>query len=143
MLYVSFYRILMMVMMVLIMAPSSSYSLTQTLLLQRNVGAEAQSYHEWKSSKTLEAQIKIKSLKEKIEVDPNLLNKSGGSEAGLSKEIEIEILKLSLTQDLTFSDYFAGYLSEDVVGLMSAYAQGFFQKRPGALKCSSRADLSQ
>ena len=140
MLYVSFYKTLSMAMLVLILTPASSYSFTQTLTQKQNVGTRAQSYGEWKNFKILAAQLKIKSLKEKIDVDPNLLIRPSASEAGLSRELEMEILKLTLTQDLTISDYFVGFLTKDVAEPMSNYAQDFFQMSPTVLKASSGAE---
>jgi hypothetical protein len=83
--------------------------------------------------------------------DPNLVIKSGSSEAGLSQELnsqlESEILSLSRTQDLTMNDYFVTYLikqsSEDAAELMSAYPQNMLQTRPSTLKISPRAGFSK
>lgn len=162
MLYVFSFRTLMVAAMVFVFATSlPSYSHTSALPRIQNVSSGVQSYREWKNAKIHDAQMKIKNIKEKIGIDPNLLIKNVGSEAGLSRELEREILNLSFTQDLTISDYFVGYLtrqasldaaikdislrltSEEVAELMSAYAENFFQTKPSALKPNSTADLSQ
>ncbi len=126
-----------------VLAPSSSYSITSALPQPQYVSSGVLSYREWKNSKISEAQLRIKNIKEKIIVDPNMPIKNSGTEAGLSKELEREILNLSVTQDLTISDYFVGYLTrqssletaikdvsprltaEEVAELMSAFAEHF------------------
>ena len=105
--------------------------------------------------------MKIKSIKDKLGIDPNSQIKNTGTEAGLSKELEREILTLSVTQDLSISDYFVGYLTrqtsldaaikdvaikltpDEVAELMAAYAENFFQVKSQELKANSAADLSQ
>lgn len=105
--------------------------------------------------------MKIKSIKEKLGTDPNSPIRNSGTEAGLNKELEREILTLSLTQDLTISDYFVGYLTrqasldsaikdvavkltaDEVAELMAAYAENFFQVKSQSTKPSSSTDLSQ
>ena len=143
-LYIFSYRTLLIAVMSLaVLAPSSSYSFTSALPQSQNVSSGVLSYREWKSSKISEAQLKIKTIKEKIIVDPNMPIKTLGTEAGLSKELEREILNLSVTQDLTISDYFVGYLTrqssletaikdvsprltpDEVAELMSAFAEHF------------------
>lgn len=159
MLYVFSFRTLMMAsMMLLATALFSSYSFAAALAPQQNVHSGALSYREWKNSKIQDAKLKVKSIKDKIEVDPNLPRKNGGSEAGLNQDLERGILNLSLTQDLTISDYFVGYLTkqssmdrsikdvsrrltaEEVAEMMSAYAQQVFQTRPTTLKATPRDD---
>jgi hypothetical protein len=154
--------------------PLEAYSDSSVSAPQPHVDSGVQSFREWKSSKVKDAELKVKLLKQKIKPetnsvrntqDPNLLVKSASSEAGLSQELnaqlEREILNLSLTQDLTMSDYFAGYLTkqnsidvairdisgrltgEEVAELMSAYAQNIFENRPSNLKTAPRANFSQ
>ena len=161
-LYVFSCRTFMLALLALIvLAPAFSYSVTSALPPNQNVSSGVLSYREWKNSKINDAQMKIKSIKDKLGTDPNTQIKSTGTEAGLSKELEREILTLSLTQDLTISDYFVGYLTrqtsldaaikdvaikltpDEVAELMAAYAENFFQVKPQALKPNSATDLSQ
>ncbi len=161
-LYVFSCRTLMLALLALIaLAPASSFSFTSALPPNQNVSSGVLSYREWKNSKIQDAKLKIKSVREKYGTDPNVQLKTTGTEAGLSKELERELLNLSLTQDLTISDYFVGYLtrqasldaaikdvsikltSEEVAELMSAYAENFFQSKPSALKSISPAESSQ
>lgn len=118
------------------------------------------SYREWKSAKILEVEARLKELKTKSK-DPNLSHKKG-TEAGLSQElqyeIELEHTNLSLSRDLTISDYFVGYLSKqgsltaainevagrlspaEVAELMTSYADRFAQLHPASVKVAPRAD---
>lgn len=126
-------------------------------------GDEVKSYREWKVSKIHEIEDKIRDLKAKTK-DPNLVFKKGpeaGLSAELQSELEQEMLNLSISQDLTISDYFVGYLtkqgsldaavknvagrltSDEVAELMLAYAGHFFQSRPTSLKVAPRADSGQ
>lgn len=143
---------------VIALAPSFSYA--SALPPNQNVSSGVLSYREWKNSKIQDAKFKVKFVKEKYATDPNFQLKTMGTEAGLSNELERELLNLSLTQDLTISDYFVGYLtrqasldgaikevsiklsSEEVAELMSAYAENFFQSRPSALKSASPAEAN-
>lgn len=155
------------------LAPELSIANTSALPPQQHVNSGVKSFREWKSAKVQDAQLRVKFLKQKLnpEVtagsiqDPNLAKKSGTSEAGLSRELheqlEREILNLSLTQDLSMTDYFVGYLTkqssldvairdlssrltpEEVAELMSAYAQNFFQSKPTSVKVAPRADSGQ
>ena len=145
----------------IVLAPASSHSVTSASPPIQNVSSGVLSYREWKNSKIHDAQMKIKTIKDKLGTDPNSQIKSAGTEAGLSKELEREILTLSLTQDLTISDYFVGYLTrqasldaaikdvaikltaEEVAELMAAYAENFFQVKSQAPKPNSAADLNQ
>lgn len=126
--------------------------------LPQNVGV--MSYREWKVSRIQEAESRLKDLKAKSK-DPNLTQKMG-SEAGLNEElqyeIELELTHLSLSNDLTISDYFVGYLtkqnslnaavkdvagrlsSEEVAELMLAYAEHFSRTIPSAVKLAPRAE---
>lgn len=173
MLYVFSYRTLVVFLVALAwLAPGLSYANTSALPPQQHVSSGVKSFREWKSAKLQDAQLKVKFLKEKIKPDaaqhsthdPNL-KKNITSEAGLSSELhdqlERELLNLSLTQDLSMTDYFVGYLTkqssldvairdlstrltpEEVAELMSAYAQNFFQTKPSSVKVAPRADSSQ
>ena len=100
--YVFSSRTLMMALLALIvLVPASSYCVTSALPPNQNVSSGVLSYREWKNSKIHDAQMKIKTIKGKLGTDPNSPIKNTGTEAGLSKELEREILTLSLTQDLT------------------------------------------
>lgn len=156
------------------LTPTPSYSSQSTLAANKLPSASVQSYREWKNEKIQNAQLKIKSIKEfikhKANVDPNLNpNKSnqqsvtmaGDSEAGLSQELDREMLNLSMIEDLAISDYFVGYLTrqnplgaairdvsgrltkEEVAELMAAYAEHFSQSRPSKLKTTLRAKLNE
>lgn len=127
-----------------------------------------QTFKEWKSSQVLDAQGKIVRLRQQLEIrkakapvrrdlaikDPNLvLVKSQSTEAAsgvdaqtekLEKMLREELYDLEVAQDLTVSDYFAGYLTklqdkksafnevagklspEEVAELMTAYANSAF-----------------
>ena len=158
-LYVFSCRTLMLALLALIvLAPVSSYSVIFASPPNQNVSSGVLSYREWKNLKIHDSQLKIKSLKDKLNGDPNVQIKNNGTEAGLSKELEKEILTLSLTQDLTISDYFVGYLTrqasldaaikdvstkltaEEVAELMSAFAENFFQAKSPILKPNSMAE---
>lgn len=134
------------------------------------------SYHEWKRAKISDIENKIKSLKDKINShnlrnigsakgqDPNLAKTEfeSGLSADLQKQLEQEMLSLSMSRDLTISDYFVGYLTKqtslelsirevsarmtpaEVAELMVAFAEHFFQTRPAqAVKSKLRADSGQ
>lgn len=163
MLYVFSFRTLLVATWVFVLTTSlPSYSLTPAPPQLQNVTSGVQSYREWKNQKVYDAQMKIKNIKDKIGIDPNLsASKGGSSEAGLSRELERETLNLSLTQDLTISDYFVGYLtrqasmdsaikdvslrlsSDEVAELMSAFADKLYQAKPTSPKASSAADFNQ
>lgn len=161
-LYVFSCRTLMLALLALIiLVPASSYSVTSALPPNQNVSSGVLSYREWKNSKISDAQMKIKTIKDKLGADPNIQIKNSSTEAGLSKELEREILILSLTEDLTISDYFVGYLTrqnsmeaaikdvavkltaDEVAELMAAYAENFLQVKSQAIKPNSATDLSQ
>ena len=141
-LYVFSYRTLLKALVALaVLAPLPSYSHALVVPQSQNVSSGVLSYREWKTSKINEAQLKVKSIKDRINADPNLQFKNSGTEAGLGKDLEREILNLSMTEDLTISDYFVGYLtrqssvdtaikdvslrltSDEVAELMAAYAE--------------------
>ena len=121
------------------------------------------SYKEWKQKKVTEIENRIQTLREKLSDktlrkvgsasgDPNLKLPQHEVEAGLQsqlqQQLEREMLILSMSQDLTISDYFVGYLTkqtsldvairevsarmtpDEVADLMVAFAEHFFQSRP-------------
>lgn len=135
--------------------------------------ANVKSYLEWKNSKISEIENRVKGLREKMvsqavarptnSKDPNLANKSkieAGLRADLQDQLDQEMLNLSISRDLSISDYFVGYLTkqpsldsaikdvsgrltaEEVAELMEAFAQYFFQSRPSGSKMAPRADSS-
>lgn len=134
------------------------------------------SYNEWKKSKIAEIENKIKTLRERISnqgvrhigsssKDPNMaLSKTefeGGLSSELQSQLEREMLSLSMSHDLTISDYFVGYLTkqtslevairdvsarmtpDEVADLMVAFAEHFFQARSVGAKSKLRADSGQ
>lgn len=130
--------------------------------------AGVKSYREWKLSQIHQVEHKIQKLKEKMALerglgDPNLQMQKdqsveGQLSADLNKQIKHETQNLELAEDLSISDYFAGYLTkqtflesairdvsgklsaEEVAELMSTYAQHFFQTRPSSMKPVPSAD---
>lgn len=135
--------------------------------------ANTKSYLEWKNSKISEIENRVKGLREKMvsqaavrptnNKDPNLANKSkteAGLRADLQDQLDQELLNLSISRDLSISDYFVGYLTkqpsldsaikdvsgrltaEEVAELMEAFAHYFFQSRPSGSKMAPRADSS-
>lgn len=138
-----------------------SYTTSNSLPPQQHVVSGALSYREWKKMKIQESEKKVKEIKNKIESDPNLKS-SNKTEAGLNRDLENEILNLSITNDLTISDYFVGYLSkqpslnsairevsvklssDEVAELMTAYAENFFQNdRVAPPRAEARTGLNQ
>jgi len=128
---------------------------------------QIQSFHEWKTSKISEAEVKIKIIKEKIGAgDPNYnWNPTDKMEAGVHSsllvQLEKEELNLSNLKDLGISDYYVGYLlkqssldeaihsvsgkltAEDIAELMRAYAEQFSTSVKQQSKSASRLDFSQ
>ena len=124
------------------------------------VPTNVMSYREWKISKIHESESRLKDLKARTK-DPNLAQKMG-AEAGLTEElqseIELESTNLSLSKDLTISDYFVGYLTKqgslntavknvagrlsppEVAELMLAYAEHFSRLQPSTVKLAPRAE---
>lgn len=129
-----------------------------------DVSAGVKSYKEWKSERIQVAQVRVTSIKNQIEnrkavrvaiaqgADPNL-QKIRGTEAAssadfmverLERQLKMEQFNLELAQDLSVTDYFAGYLTkvqnkksafqevagklsaEEVAELMNAYANSVF-----------------
>jgi hypothetical protein len=118
------------------------------------------SYKEWKSSKIQTIESRIRQLEEQRRpvsgaqsTDPNLsMHFKKPSEAQLpielAAQIENEMTILNVVQDLTITDYFVGYLTqqnpteqvikevagklstEEVAELMAAYAQHVASPRP-------------
>lgn len=144
-------------------------------LLGKDAGAGVKSYREWKSERVQVAQVRVTSLKNQIEnrkavraaivqgTDPNL-QKMRGTEAvsstdymveRLERQLKIEQFSLELAQDLSVTDYFAGYLTkvqnkksafqevagklsaEEVAELMNAYANSVFGSQASDLPASA------
>ena len=134
------------------------------------------SFREWKNGMISVAEAQLKqsknavALKQRITAsmtDPNLRQKSI-LESGLNLQLQ-ELLKqaekdqyqLSITKELTISDYFVGYLTkqndmkaainevsgrltaEEIAELMAAYANNFFSSRPSSGMAPTRAGTSQ
>jgi uncharacterized protein YbcC (UPF0753/DUF2309 family) len=144
-----------------------------TTVVPTVASTSTKSYLEWKSSKILEIENRVKSLRKKMvsqavarplsSKDPNLLNKlktEAGLRTDLQDQLDQELLNLSISQDLSISDYFVGYLTkqpsldsaikdvsgrltaEEVAELMEAFAHYFFQTRSSGSKMAPRADSS-
>ena len=162
MLHVYSHRTFMTVMLVLLLVvlTDTSYANTSNALApQQNVISGVLSYREWKNLKIQESKNKIRSLKEKINPDPNL-KINDKMEAGLNQDLEQEILNLSITNDLGISDYFVGYLTkqssvktaikevsvklsaDEVAELMSAYAEHFFQNEAVPVRATLRNEYN-
>ena len=134
------------------------------------------SFREWKTAmiaasieKSNQSQQAL-TLKQRLlasATDPNSGYKSK-SEAGLSLQLEElqqqaekDHYQLSITKELTISDYFVGYLTvqkdlsatitevsnrlspDEIAELMHAYANNFFSSRPSSQPSASRADANQ
>ncbi len=131
------------------------------------------SFREWKTSMIASAQDKVKQAQLAIyqkqrnsasTSDPNLHNKLN-SESGLNatftelqQQAEKEQYQLSISKELTISDYFVGYITkqkdlsatihdvsgrltpEEISELMYAYANNFFSSRPSAATGAARAE---
>ena len=130
------------------------------------------SYREWKNSKITEIESRVKTLRERLvnnsanrypSKDSTVSAKSN-TEAGLNAELEDqldqELLNLSVSRDLSISDYFVGYLikqpsleraidevsarltAEEVAELMDAFARQFSQPKSNGTKTAPRADFT-
>lgn len=150
------------------------------LMLAMSYQAQAvQSYREWKSTQVNQAQMKVQILKVQIDArknqrrdiaqgkDPNLTQKSGGTEAFAGNDAQVERLErmlkqendnLEMAKDLSVSDYFAGYLTkvkdkktafnevagklsaEEVAELMNVYANSVFGSHAGEIPSSATAN---
>ena len=131
------------------------------------------SFREWKTSMIASAQDKVKQAQLAIvqkqrnsasTADPNLANKLN-SESGLNtaltelqQQAEKEQYQLSVSKELTISDYFVGYITkqkdlsaaihdvsgrltpEEISELMYAYANNFFSSKPTATTGAARAE---
>lgn len=122
----------------------------------KHVGSGVKSYREWKQAKVIEIESKIKDLKARAH-----MKTEAGLHEDIQSEIEQERVSLSMSRDLSISDYFVGYLakqnspdtaikevagrlsSNEVAELMQAYAENFFQARPAPVKMAPRADSGQ
>lgn len=134
------------------------------------------SFREWKNAMVSSAEMQLKqsngavALKQRISastIDPNMIHK-GSSESGLNlnlqelqKQAEKDQYQLSITKDLTISDYFVGYLTkqrdmnsaitevsgrlspEEIAELMAAYANNFFSSRPSTGLMPARAGSNE
>ena len=135
------------------------------------------SFREWKNTMVSSAEMQLKqsngaiALKQRLSAsalsDPNMASK-GNTESGLNsnlqelqKQAEKDQYQLSITKDLTISDYFVGYLTkqrdmnaaitevsgrltpEEIAELMAAYANNFFSSRNSPGTATSRAGSNQ
>ncbi len=147
-------------------------------VLTIKAGADVQSYKEWKMARVHGSQTRIVSIKNQIDnrravkaaiaaqgTDPNLqLRTKGTIEAAstadytvekLERQLKAEQYNLELAQDLSVTDYFAGYLTkvqnkksafaevagklspEEVAELMNAYANSVFGAHASDLPASA------
>lgn len=145
-------------------------------VLTLKAGADVQSYKEWKMARVQGSQTRIVSIKNQIDnrkavraaiaqgVDPNLQRTKGTLEAAstadytvekLERQLKAEQYNLELAQDLSVTDYFAGYLTkvqnkksafaevagklspEEVAELMNAYANSVFGAHASDLPASA------
>jgi hypothetical protein len=140
-------------------------------------GADVKSYKEWKTERVTGTQTRINIIRNQIEnrkavrnalasqgTDPNLKNGRGTLEAAstgdytvekLERQLKVEQYNLELAQDLSVTDYFAGYLTkvqnkksafnevagklspEEVAELMNAYANAAFGAHASDLPVSA------
>lgn len=169
-------KYLLMILMGWLMMPQAfALSSNEVTPTPASTTANIKSYNEWKKSKIAEIENKIKTLRERISnqsvrhigssKDPNMaLSKTefeGGLNSELQGQLEREMLSLSMSHDLTISDYFVGYLTkqtslevairdvsarmtpDEVADLMVAFAEHFFQARSTGVKSKLRADSGQ
>lgn len=150
---------------------------TATIIHHEQENFRFKSFREWKNTMVSSAEIQLKqsngaiALKQRLSasagVDPNIAAK-GNTESGLNsnlqelqKQAEKDQYQLSITKDLTISDYFVGYLTkqrdmsaaitevsgrltpEEIAELMAAYANNFFASRAQAGTATSRAGSNQ
>ena len=134
------------------------------------------SFREWKAAMIAASVEKVNqsqqalNLKQRLSAsatDPNSYSKSK-PEAGLNSQLEElqhqaekDQYQLSVTKDLTISDYFVGYLTvqkdlaatinevssrlspEEIAELMHAYANNFFSSKPSSQSSAPKADANQ
>ncbi len=140
------------------------------------ISFQFKSFREWKNGMIYMAEAQAKQSKNAVAMkqriaasttDPNLSQKQN-LESGLSmqleelqKQAEKDQYQLSITKELTISDYFVGYLTkqndmkaainevsgrlsaEEIAELMAAYANNFFSSRPSSGMAPTRAGTSQ
>ena len=155
---------------------SSPLYLSAPAAIKETNSFQFKSFREWKSGMINSAEVQVRqsknavALKQRIAAsatDPNLAQKLN-VESGLSiqlqelqKQAEKDQYQLSITKELTISDYFVGYLTkqndmkaainevsgrlsaEEIAELMAAYANNFFSSRPSSGMAPSRAGTSQ
>ncbi len=160
---------------------NSGSSVLMTSAPKNTTAALASSHHyksfrEWKASmiaavlekSNLSQQaLTVKQRLSASATDPNTLRKTK-SEAGLNSQLEElqqqaekDRYQLSVTKDLTISDYFVGYLTvqkdlaatisevssrlspDEVAELMHAYANNFFSSKPSTQPSAARAEANQ
>ena len=157
-------------------------ALTALVMITGPVSAQVKSYKEWKSEKISVAQTRVSSLKNQLEfrkakrsaangTDPNLAQRAQGTfEAAstsdqmaerLERQLKTELYSLEVAQDLSVTDYFAGYLTkvqnqkaafnevagklspEEVSELMTAYANSVFGVDAGEFSANTPREFKQ
>ncbi|MBC7740689.1 MAG: hypothetical protein H7061_00730 [Bdellovibrionaceae bacterium] len=123
------------------------------------------SYREWKQYMVADAELRLRVTKDamigKSKAAPaNTIDSVLNNELkNLQNQFDKEKLQLSMTHDLTISDYFVGYLTkqkhlanaikevsgrlsaEEVAELMGAYANNFFSSTPRITKQAPQAEV--
>ena len=159
-------------------AQAATAATNPIVVIQRDLeNFRFKSFREWKNAMVSSAEMQLKqsngaiALKQRLSAsaanDPNMAYK-GNTESGLQlhlqelqKQAEKDQYQLSITKDLTITDYFVGYLTkqrdmsaainevsgrlnpEEIAELMAAYANNFFSSRPAPSNATSRASFSQ
>ncbi len=136
-----------------------------------NLNSAYKSYREWKNSKVAEIENRIEILRDRmvktaVQRNPSKDNQAeikAKTEAGLQEnlqdQLDQELLNLSVTRDLSISDYFVGYLNkqpsleraieevsvrltaEEVEELMQALALQLSLPKPNGARQAPRGDL--
>lgn len=128
------------------------------------------SYHQWKSDKIQEATGKLtvsKALVGDRKIAQSTKSKTEAvtmrhlNSAQLESQLKSDLMALEMAQDLTVSDYFAGYLSklpnrnlavkeiahkmtsEEVAELMIAYSNSLFGSSPAGLPVQAQQGLGR
>lgn len=137
-----------------VLALVGTLSLPEALWASQGPATGIKSYREWKSERVGEAQVRLEQMRNRLEsrkFDPNLAKAQPGTLEGrdpetarLEFQLRQEAAALETAQELTVSDYFAGYLTkmadkrsafkeaagkltpEEVAELMAAYANSVF-----------------
>ena len=146
-----------------------------TVGARENASFQFKSFREWKMGMVYTAEMQSKrstgaiASKQRLSAsaDPNLAAKNGAESglnlqlAELQKQAEKDKYQLAITQDLTISDYFVGYLTkqkdmsaaisevsgrlspEEIAELMAAYANNFFSSKSSTDTIPARSGFNR